>query len=210
MSRFLFIHVPKTGGGSIRRWFKFNVKPDQGLLPKLNDTHEPYSEFYKHFKQKNQLSVINGLHSFAVVRNPYTRLISWYEWTPTKMNDNIKNGKFVTDSQLLLDAYNKGIDYWFDFMLDTREIFRLSQAEYVKGVDIVLPFEELGDRFKMISRLAKVNKPLQKNVHVGNYKLTFKDLSAQVIRKTENHFAEDFNLFGYNANLDTVPDYFDK
>ena len=93
----LFIHIPKTGGTSVERYLqnKFNVNLFKENLYSIHETfnnhsyqHMTYNEIYNNrirFNVKfDNLSII-----FAVVRNPYERLISelfYRKFINTKMN----------------------------------------------------------------------------------------------------------------------------
>ena len=62
MSNIGFVHIPKTGGVSVKRWFKAIEQP----LPETVD-----------FPKQNMLPDADWW--FTIVRNPYDRMVSWYE-----------------------------------------------------------------------------------------------------------------------------------
>ena len=78
----LFLHVPKCGGSSVDRIFKNNgysaVLEMRGLAPQdclIASPQHQTSENLKHMINMNKLDEI-----FIVVRNPYKRMISEYNW----------------------------------------------------------------------------------------------------------------------------------
>ena len=212
MSNFLFVHIPKTGGGSVRSWFKFNVKDQKKkLVPKINGTHDPYEVYFKHYKERNQLQKLESFTSFSIVRNPYSRTVSWYTWFPTKLAYNIEKNVNVQFSEQMGRVLDKGIEYWFDYMVNNRSDFVMSQYRFAGRVDTILPFENLSDEFRKISDMVGVHKPLLKNVHVNKYDKDINELlTPNLKRKIEKTFAEDFDVFGYNDKLSEIPLFFHK
>ena len=71
--KFLFIHIPKTAGTSIRN-----------NLATLTDLEKPYSELNKELKHKSGILLKkdidnwNELYKFAFIRNPYDRMVSYW------------------------------------------------------------------------------------------------------------------------------------
>ena len=69
--KILFVHIPRTGGSSIEKFFDFTPKLDHYKKQTQHSTLQEYSEHCdvkKYFK-------------FTVVRNPWDRLLSWYLWS---------------------------------------------------------------------------------------------------------------------------------
>lgn len=70
-----FIHIPKTGGQSMREWLKrekdFNIMPLNQR--NIDVKHPTYDLIKKHYGEENI-----GF-AFAVIRNPYTRAKSLYK-----------------------------------------------------------------------------------------------------------------------------------
>jgi len=69
--KILFIHIPRTGGSSIEKFFNFVPSGDHYKKQTQHSTLEEYAEHCdveKYFK-------------FTIVRNPWDRLLSWYLWS---------------------------------------------------------------------------------------------------------------------------------
>jgi len=67
---FIFVHIPKTGGTSIRTWL-------------WDATHDPFSVIFKHFKFIDAKQVLvedffNKAFKFTFVRNTWERIVSEY------------------------------------------------------------------------------------------------------------------------------------
>ncbi len=89
--KFLFIHVPKTGGNSIQNILKDYSEdrilghPDpggNGLLQRFQVRNDRYGSS-KHstlsqYRTALEPEIFRGLYRFSVIRNPWDRMISYY------------------------------------------------------------------------------------------------------------------------------------
>lgn len=87
--RFLFIHVPKTGGNSIQNFLK-EWSEDSIITPEQHqdgverfEVENPEFNLSKHatltqYKRKLSRDHFARLYKFSVIRNPFDRLISYY------------------------------------------------------------------------------------------------------------------------------------
>jgi len=83
-SRLIHIHIPKTGGTAIERFFHSIGDMVWGKESWLGQEylHERWYEF-QHLSMSELLSFTSeyrAFHSFAVIRNPYSRLVSEFHW----------------------------------------------------------------------------------------------------------------------------------
>ena len=83
--KFIFHHVPKTGGSSITAALAPYCRNYEGEVPS-DDTpkwqlafHQPH---YMHHAVKDLEDIPEGYYSFAFVRNPFSAVVS--AWIPTK------------------------------------------------------------------------------------------------------------------------------
>lgn len=65
---FVFIHIPKTGGTSIRQMF---IRDYPGSLTIYGEKHLPLREYFD--------SLVQDRFKFTIVRNPYERQVSFYQ-----------------------------------------------------------------------------------------------------------------------------------
>lgn len=71
MSKFLFVHIPKTGGTSIKRTLDV-MSSDHWRREEKNIHHDTINELL----EKNTISLHTKI--FSVVRNPFERTVSYY------------------------------------------------------------------------------------------------------------------------------------
>jgi hypothetical protein len=100
--KIIFIHIPRTGGSSVEKYFNFKFSSDWKPKTAQHLTLEEYSNHYdldKYFK-------------FTIVRNPWDRLISWYLWSYADLiyfQYLSENGQFSSRGpSARLKAWNKG------------------------------------------------------------------------------------------------------
>ncbi|MBT3465432.1 sulfotransferase family 2 domain-containing protein [archaeon] len=70
-----FIHIPKTGGTSIKNYLRDNDIPTLFLSHDIEDPK---------YKYPNEISKKNNPHAFTVVRNPFDRVVSAYYFLKKK------------------------------------------------------------------------------------------------------------------------------
>lgn len=79
----LFVHIPRTAGSSIEMllWDSIKTKP-YDCEKFLMGWDENYNIFRQHATHKEALCFydINPKFSFSVVRNPYTKVVSEWQW----------------------------------------------------------------------------------------------------------------------------------
>lgn len=186
MSDFIFIHIPKNAGTSICR--ALNIKAG----------HYKYKELIKKFPNKQY---------FAVIRNPYDRLVSNFLYTklPKSFWHNTNNQPQHIDYHLLKNAdFTECVDLLLHGKLKHQGWE--CQVEYLKDnntiqVSHLLRFENLEYDFKnfclqnniMHENLSVLNKS---NNH--NYKKYYNKALQQ---KIYQFYQEDFTILNYNKTL---------
>ena len=80
LQRFVFVHIPKTGGQSIEKSFQW-----KGLR------HRPF-EYYE-----NKVVNLKEYFKFTFVRNPFDRLVSSYVYIILNLNDETTFDYFVKE-----------------------------------------------------------------------------------------------------------------
>ncbi len=97
----LFVHIPKTGGGTIKNYFGYTDTPDH---TGEKTGHQKLAEIKKNFYAKNNLykSIpFKNYFKFSSFRNPWERILSEFNYRTRKEVLNIKNPDVL-----------KNIKYW--------------------------------------------------------------------------------------------------
>ena len=225
-AKIIFVHIPKTGGGTIEKTLGIygndnngNLCPDHTLL---------YGKYKNKFLQHLTISQIKEINKkefatykkISFVRNPYDKIISEYLWriqvygkrklefkeyiieevVPRKNNINKFVKNFYKDESFVpfLDAhYINQVDYLF--------------LNKKLAVDEIGKFENFEDDFTRIFN----KKPINTKVHKSKINYTYylikkilpKFLANKMYRKyydyeTENiirkEFSKDIEIFNYN------------
>ena len=192
-NKFLFIHVPKTGGNSIQNILKeysedrivtigkhqdgierFEVRNDKYPITK----HSTLSE-YKRFLDKN---VYDAMFKFATIRNPWDMMISFYfsphlnlkKWNKRKFCKLLKNVQPLR------------------FYITT-----LSNQDLIENIDYLIRFENLENDFRKVCQ--KISIPFEK-LKIRNqskryhYSFYYDDEMVELVK---NKFSEEIQYGKY-------------
>ena len=96
----IFVHIPKTGGTTVENYLE--------LMKGINGYGVIKNTAFQHFNWKDYLTLLGediylNYFKFSIVRNPISRLLSEYYWTPldfgykngTSFNTFLDNVKFI-------------------------------------------------------------------------------------------------------------------
>lgn len=195
-----FIHIPKTGGRSIAKvgvsnglnwgffyWNKHGIKL----------WHVPYIMFRYPASPSN---------CFAVVRNPYNRIVSAYNFKYKGCKSIIHFQQWVNskllDLRLSLTNIHMNINMYkhnLDVHLLPQYLFTHNES-HSSVVDHILKFETLHDDFNKLMK--KYNSDIELNIHIGKSSVienpcTFNWLSHDNILLINELYDKDFKYFNY-------------
>lgn len=205
----LFIHIPKTGGGSIEMAIKENLTMhDQDIVNKNNkilrkflakfltgwdDKHKLFRQHLTILEIKKFYNTIDlsNCFKFTVVRNPWDRMVSSFHWERTnkliekdaRISSNFK--EFARNPRWYRSQHSKS---QLDFITD--ESFNIK-------VDFICRFENLQEDFN--SACIKGNIPPRKLLHEHkserkHYTEYYDDETKQIVAEK---YAKDIEYFGY-------------
>ena len=209
-NRFVFVHIQKTAGKSVRR-FLFNRFPDAEYYKGTHDfARVALEDLGKAWWSKS--------FSFAFVRNPWDRLVSWYSMVHKRSHrlsaEEKKTGgeynklwqyvhensssfeQFVLNCTSAIDDHDGVKSFWFN------------QLDYITDengkvlVDFIGRYENLATDFCEVARRLGVEDPAlthenpSKHAHYSEY---YTLELAEIVRA---RYERDITFFGYDFELD--------
>jgi hypothetical protein len=169
-----FIHIKKNGGTSV---YKFLRKNEIKLLIGL-DTNFLSTKHYtaKHFTNEDSFKI-------CIVRNPFTRLVSFYNWIKRNQRYTFSFDAFI-NQKFNIGRAKGAWNLQCEYMLDQNNNLL---------IDKIFKFEtmqnELKNYFKINAKFPHLNKSTHDN-HLDYYT----NGTKEIVKK---HFAKDFELLGY-------------
>ena len=204
--KLIFIHIPKCGGTSVEAYisnsykleYKFcnilqNIEKENYILNKKSG-----SKALQHLTAleiKQNINDFEKYYKFSVVRNPYDRIISEYNWYRTiklyksyrKLDDFLKHVQNVfKNKDFYKNLYSDHLIPQYLFVYDKNKLI----------VDKVYKFEE----FYEIEKDLKVEYNINREMGVCNKSGDKKKIKLNKFQKEViyNLYKKDFELFNYN------------
>ncbi len=191
--RCIFVHIPKTGGISVAR----------SLFGHLGGGHQTVQDYQILFGP----FVFRRYFKFTFVRNPYSRLVSAYNFLKSGGFDEVDRQWSINH----LSPYDSFKDFVCDWVNDssvwTKHHFR-PQYSYVCDnghgpmVDFVGRFERLQHDFDYVcKRLGRSTELLHANsmaTNTGNYREYYCDETQAIVADV---YRRDFEIFGYSTDI---------
>lgn len=176
-----FIHIKKNAGTSVYKWLRKNgidfVCGDSPDNSRIYNQHIPA----RHYKNEQSWK-------FCVVRNPYSRVVSFYNWyRRLPKHQNVSFEEFIN-----LDHKNgRAAGVWNlqkDYMVDDNETDLIDKIFYFENLE-----NEIKEHFEIDNKFPFLNKST-----VGDYKDYYNDITRELIY---NRLKDDFEYLGYRRCL---------
>ncbi len=199
----LFIHIPKTGGTTIEEYLypKYNIPKNVKSLwlhgPLFNHSYQ-HCSYNEIMDNKKKLGIDEkNLKIFAVVRNPYTRLISELFYRNLINKNNNKNEVYVT-----IKNYLNGKNS-YDNHRNPQYLFLINKEGIIEPEIVVMRTESLNkdmesygfDDFYKIKSHNTNNKVKGKEKEKIDY---FDYLNEMSIKLINEYYEKDFKYFNYD------------
>lgn len=195
--KFLFIHIQKTAGTSIEVALA-SVTPDAVRrfddIPECRDPLKNRHLFAADLKKYLDDEIWNSYYKFAFVRNPWARLVSWY---------NMCVERPTTPFMWLVKREAKTFDDFLSLSQWRAQRTTFNQADYISDpagnliVDFVGRFERVNSDFRVIcDRLnIDVKLPHKNRSTPTDYRMYYRDGTRKAVAE---RFARDIEMFGYS------------
>jgi hypothetical protein len=175
-----FIHIPKNAGTSVVAFCNKNnidilygvPKRGTSLITKKHSTLQDWS---------NECS-----DKFAIVRNPYTRLISWFCYLKNLTAYKCDFKKFVMEKLEPTAIRFKTPSPW------TQQFFWISEFGNLGNISL-FPFEQINKLLPAYLQItAEFPHNNATNIHGQNFLNWYDSETSKIV---EQHFATDFNIW---------------
>ena len=132
-NNYIFFHIPKCGGTSISE-----ILPNKEKVKLIQHTHLDYISTKFAFEKNNELNFFNNSKKFAIVRNPFDRVISLYcyikQHTDHHLHNRLINHDFIQFCYFLRNVGDDSITSCYQhlcddngFIDDSMKIFKLEE-----------------------------------------------------------------------------------
>ncbi len=200
--RFIFIHVPKTGGNSIQSVL-LPLSDDQKIVSLHQDGTDRFEvsgpvTVSKHMTLENYNIVLGGLERFFVfvgARRPFERAVSFYfsphRWARQNFSGTWEIATPHWDEASFFEML-QGMEPWVNFV-------KVNGANY--EVDDIVRYENLRQDFGRVAQhigVPQLQLTEHRNKSAGDAKLIADIMKSQALRKiAEDHFAADMTYLNY-------------
>lgn len=181
--RFIFYHIPKTGGTSLASVLRstdpaLGMKKDGSMQANTHPTfdecyrlYEPYMDYFK----------------FAIVRNPWSRLFSWYTFNNRWRKNSISPADFRRF------VHNAKTD-----IFASRTQFSYISHNGELAVDYIGEYENLEEAFSYVKNKLKLTDIELPHLNKSNFGKDYRKFySPETESIVEEMFEIDIVKFGY-------------
>ena len=200
--RFIFIHVPKTAGRSLKA--ALSELPGDNVRWLATSNHEDINEFFSKWKHRRSTfdkimwRSPKGYKTFGFVRNPWARISSLYRYLIERSTrkPGIRAVKSFEDFIFQFEDHVKWIRELHSFR---PQLCFFADETGSADINYVGHFEYLSDDISEIKKILNINFSLK---HLNRTSSSERDYrkdytSSRVVDIVHDHFERDVRQFGY-------------
>ena len=183
-----YIHIPKTGGGSIKHWWQQEV----------SSHHDMVTWFHHDLAGILTMTGQTPDTSFTVVRNTWRRLISAYVFGRQKaLKKLLKRGEDA-HAQTILHMHDQGIIPFLEWMREQDHHNVRCQARYSEGVEHVIRDHSPVEWQSLLDLLGASKRP-DPTHRVQQYDCQ-DYMRSDFIHWVSSRYRDEIELFGFSPS----------
>jgi hypothetical protein len=205
--RFIYIHIPKTGGNSIQNIIgkysqgrivsKKNHQDGDERFEIINEKHKTHkhSPLFE-YRQNVDKQIYRQLFKFATIRNPWERAVSYY-FSPHRGVNSFDKTKFVKLINKIRPAeYYLEDNYFIGFVNKVTDL-NISLRNVKRNVDYIMKLENLDEDFKKICKEINIEYQTLPRKNSSSRKHYSYYYDNQTKRLVEYKFKKEIELGNY-------------
>jgi hypothetical protein len=182
-NNYIFFHIPKCGGTSISE-----ILPNKERVRLIEHTHLTYVDTKFVFEENNEFNFFNNCKKFAIVRNPYDRVVSPFKYikkhTDHHLHKRLINHDFTQFCYFLRNVGDDAVISCYEHLCDDKG-FIDDSIKIFKLEEIYRHLEEISDIVgEKINEIPHINKSDFFYEKTNESDLLIKDI-----------FIQDLNMF---------------
>ena len=190
----IFIHIPRTGGTSINEYFKSKNEPVNAIYS--NFKHYTYNDY-------KIISDIENYEMFTVVRNPYTRIVSYFNYHMATDNNVIQSFNMPINRQNINEIFHLYLksnltEIPCKYERETPLLVYKPQFSYINSNVTILKFETMNSDFNTYMGIT-CELPRITSIPINYSRYDAHDLLDDTsIKLINQYYMKDFIQFNYD------------
>ena len=186
--KFIFVHIPKTGGTSIEKYFLGSADVGKKKINK----HKRVGEYIKH-----DTKLFESYFTFSFVRNPYDFLVSYYIFRMKMINGELGRVERFMRRQYKNSNFRDWVIH--NFYNDSRVISHIDFLSYESKikVDFIGKFENLQEDFKIICNKIGIESKILPHTNKTRHRHYTEYYDEETKKIVAEKYAKDIEYFGY-------------
>ena len=199
--RFLFIHVPKTGGNSVQQVLSgfsddtvVRTAPHHDGIERFEVRSDKYNtakhSTLAHYQREYGNELLGGLFKFCCVRNPWDRCISHF-FSPFRGRVEWSKGAFLR----FVETEIKPLD---SYIANAHQAASLRQC--LENIDFVIRFESLQTDFDIVCRQLSLPSTVLPRRNASAKDMFQRYYDSDTADVVATRFSDEIECFGYSLS----------